>query len=57
MTLLTLLVLAGLAVVLAFLLRRRGREARFATVAPAGAIVRTGSPVIAGVRHTPLVFS
>jgi cholest-4-en-3-one 26-monooxygenase len=30
--------------------------ARFATVAPAGAIVRTGSPVIAGVRHTPLVF-
>jgi cytochrome P450 len=30
--------------------------ARFATVAPAGTIVRTGSPVIAGVRHTPLVF-
>ncbi len=30
--------------------------ARFGTVAPAGAIVRTGSPVIAGVRSTPLVF-
>jgi cytochrome P450 len=30
--------------------------ARFATVAPAGEIVRTGSPVIAGVRRAPLVF-
>ncbi len=30
---------------------------RFATLAPAGAIVRTGSPVIAGVRHTPVVLA
>jgi len=30
---------------------------RFAAVEPAGAIVRTGSPVIAGVRHTPLVLA
>ena len=29
---------------------------RFATVAPAGEVVRTGSPVIAGIRSLPLVF-
>jgi len=34
----------------------RHPSSRFTTVAPAGTIVRTGSPVIAGVRHTPLVF-
>lgn len=31
--------------------------ARFATIAPAGELARTGSPVIAGIRHTPLVLS
>ncbi len=30
---------------------------RFETLAPAGAVERTPSPVIAGVRHAPLVFS
>jgi cytochrome P450 len=30
---------------------------RFASVGPAGAIERTASPVIAGVRHAPIVFS
>jgi cytochrome P450 len=29
---------------------------RFTTLEPAGEVVRTGSPVIAGVRHTPLVL-
>ena len=29
---------------------------RFASVAPAGMVERTPSPVIAGVRHAPLVF-
>lgn len=30
---------------------------RFASLAPAGPVERTASPVIAGVRHAPLVFS
>ena len=30
---------------------------RFATLTPAGPVERTASPVIAGVRHAPLVFS
>ncbi len=30
---------------------------RFETVAPAGPVVRTPSPVIAGIRHAPLVFA
>ena len=30
---------------------------RFETLAPAGPVERTPSPVIAGVRHAPLVFS
>ena len=30
---------------------------RFASVTPAGPVERTASPVIAGVRHAPLVFS
>ena len=30
---------------------------RFATIEPAGPVERTASPVIAGVRHAPLVFS
>ena len=30
---------------------------RFATIEPAGPIERTSSPVIAGVRHAPLVFA
>jgi cytochrome P450 len=30
--------------------------ARFGTVRPAGPVERTASPVIAGVRHAPLVF-
>lgn len=31
--------------------------ARFTTIAPAGEVVRTSSPVIAGIRHAPLVLS
>lgn len=31
--------------------------ARFASLAPAGPLERTASPVIAGVRHAPLVFT
>ena len=30
---------------------------RFASLTPAGPVERTASPVIAGVRHAPLVFS
>ena len=30
--------------------------ARFASIEPAGPVVRTASPVIAGVRSAPLVF-
>jgi cytochrome P450 len=30
---------------------------RFASLAPAGPVERTASPVIAGVRHAPLIFS
>jgi hypothetical protein len=30
---------------------------RFGTVALAGPVERTASPVIAGVRHAPLVFA